>query len=140
MPATTTQLFHWSEIYSVKIGIVDMQHKNLVNLVNELHDSMRAGHAREKLGQILSNLIKYTQTHFATEERLLQSHSYPEYSQHKAEHDNLTATVVDLQRKFQRTEVGLTVEVMEFLRDWLVKHIQGSDKKYAPFLNTKGVH
>ena len=140
MATTTILLFPWSETYSVKIGIVDMQHKNLVNLVNELHESMRAGHAREKLGQILASLIKYTQSHFATEEKLMQSHGYPEFSQHKAEHDHLTATAIDLQHKFQRNEIGMTVEVMEFLKEWLVKHIQGSDKKYAPFLNSQGVH
>ena len=54
MATTTSLLFPWSETYSVKIGIVDMQHKNLVNIVNELHESMRAGHAKEKLGQILA--------------------------------------------------------------------------------------
>jgi hemerythrin len=140
MATTTTLLFPWSEIYSVKIGIVDMQHKNLVNILNELHEAMRAGQAKEKLGQILSNLIKYTHSHFATEEKLMQSHGYPEFSQHKTEHDHLTATAVNLQRKFQRNEIGMTVEVMEFLKAWLVKHIQGSDKKYAPFLNAHGVH
>ena len=34
----------------------------------------------------------------------------------------------------------LSLQVMNFLKDWLLKHIQGSDKKYAPFLNAKGVH
>jgi hemerythrin-like metal-binding protein len=140
MATTTTLLFPWSETYSVRIGIIDIQHKNLVNIVNELHEAMRAGHAKEKLGQILSNLIKYTQIHFATEEKFLKSHAYPDYPQHKGEHDRLTATVVDFQHQFQQSEIGLTIEVMEFLKDWLIKHIQGSDKKYAPFLNAHGVH
>jgi hemerythrin-like metal-binding protein len=137
---TTSLLFPWIDTYSVKIGIIDMQHKNLVNIVNELHEAMRAGHAKEKLGQILSNLIKYTQIHFGTEEKFMVSRGYPEYVQHKAEHDRLTATVLDFQRKFQQNEVGLTVDVMEFLKDWLIKHILGCDKKYAPFLNERGVH
>jgi hemerythrin len=52
---------------------------------------------------------------------------------------SLTATVVDLQRRFVANEVGLTLEVMEFLKDWLNKHSMGSDKKYSPFLNARGV-
>ena len=77
--------------------------------------------------------------HFATEEMLMQSHGYPDYPTHKAEHEQLASKVVDFQNKFLSKEVGLTIEVMEFLKDWLSKHILASDKKYSPFLNSKGV-
>lgn len=140
MSTTTALLFPWSDTYSVRIGVIDMQHKNLVNIVNELHQAMGAGQGKDKLGQVLANLIKYTQTHFATEEKFMESRGYPDYAQHKCEHDRLTATVVEFQRKFQRNEVALTVDIMGFLKDWLVKHIQGCDKKYVPFLNAQGVH
>jgi hemerythrin len=139
MVTTPPLLFPWSETYSVKIGIVDTQHKNLLNLLNELHQAMVEGHGKAKLGQVLSNLVKYTQFHFATEERLLQLHEYADFPAHKAEHDQLASTVLEYQRKFIANEIGLSVEVMNLLKDWLSKHILGSDKKYAAFLNTKGV-
>jgi len=139
MPAVSTELFRWDAKYSVNIGILDTQHKNLVRMVNELHEAMGVGSSREKLGQILAGLVKYTQAHFATEERLMQLHGYPDFLTHKSEHEHLTRTVMDFERRFLSNEVGLSVEVMEFLRDWLVKHILGSDKKYSPFLNAKGV-
>ena len=139
MATTHALLFPWSSTYSVKIGIVDVQHKNLVSIVNELHQAMVGGHGKDTLRSILANLIKYTQEHFAMEERLMQSHNYPDYSAHKTEHDRLSGTVLDFQRKFQANEIGLTIEVMSFLKDWLTKHILGSDKRYSPFLNSKGV-
>lgn len=132
-------LFPWSDTYSVKIGMIDMQHKNLVGMVNALHQAMVAGHGKDELGKILSALVKYTQVHFKTEEGLMESHKYPEYTQHKSEHEKLTKTVLEFQAKFQKSEVGLTIEVMQFLKDWLVKHIMGSDKRYSPFLNAQGV-
>jgi hemerythrin len=135
----TTLLFPWKEAYSVKIGVIDMQHKGLVNFLNELHQAMIEGRGKDVLGKILANLIKYTQVHFAAEEKLMQSHGYPGYPLHKPEHDRLTAQVLDFQRKFQSNEIALTIEVMEFLKDWLSKHILGSDKKYGPFLNAQGV-
>jgi len=139
MPATTSALFRWDAAYSVNISILDTQHKNLVNMVNGLHQAMGEGTGKDQLGEILLNLVTYTQGHFTTEERLMQLHGYPDFPAHKAEHENLTNTVMEFKRRFLANEVGLTVEVMEFLRDWLIKHIQGSDKKYSPFLNAHGV-
>jgi hemerythrin len=139
MATATALLFPWSDTYSVQIGIVDMQHKNLVDLINELHQAMITRTGKEHLGKILSNLLKYTQAHFKAEEGILKSNQYPDFINHKVEHDRFTKTVLDFQSKFQRNEIGLTIDVMDFLKDWLSKHIMGVDKRYAPFLNAKGV-
>ena len=139
MAIATAVLFPWSETYTVNIGIIDMQHKNLVNIINELHQAMIAGKAKQDLGTILSNLVKYTRVHFNTEETIMESHHYPDYPNHKSQHEQLTKTVMEFQSKFQKNEVGLTIEVMDFLKGWLGKHILGTDKNYTAFLNSKGV-
>ena len=60
MATATALLFPWSDTYSVQIGVIDMQHKGLVDLINELHQAMVAGQGKQELGKILSGLIKYT--------------------------------------------------------------------------------
>jgi hemerythrin len=140
MAAATTLFLPWIDAYSVGIGVIDMQHKNLVTIINDLHQAMVSGHGKEELGTILSSLVTYTQVHFKTEETFMESHHYPEAGAHKTQHQQLTRTVLDLQRRFQKNEVGLTVDVMDFLKNWLSKHILGTDKRYSPFLNSKGVH
>jgi len=140
MATATGLLFPWSDTYSVKIGVIDMQHKNLANIINELHQAMVGGQGKQQVVKSLSNLIKYTQIHFKTEENFMVSHQYPDYMNHKTEHDRLTKTVREFQDKFQRNEVGLTIDIMEFLKNWLSKQILGSDQRYAPFLNAQGVH
>ena len=140
MAVASAVLFTWEDTFSVNIRIIDMQHKKLVSMVNELHQAMVKGSGKDKLGSILSNLVEYTRGHFTTEERLMRTHAYPDFLAHKSEHDHLTEKVMDLQRGFRSNEVGLTIEVMEFLKDWLRDHILGYDKKYSPFLNAKGVH
>jgi len=139
MPTANKALLQWDSIYSVNIGVLDTQHKMLVAMINDLHQAMAARSGKDKLGSILAGLVKYTQGHFATEERLMETFGYADFLAHKSEHDGLTNTVLDLQRRFYASQAGMSVEVMEFLRDWLVKHILGSDKKYSPFLNAKGV-
>lgn len=124
---------------SVNIRSIDDQHKKLVALVNNLHDAMSAGKGQQVLGKILDELIEYTKTHFATEERLMIAHTYPGYLSHKKEHDGLTQQVIAIHQDFKAGKPVITVEIMRFLKDWLGRHIKGTDQKYGPFLISKGV-
>jgi hemerythrin len=108
-------------------------------MVNDLHESMKVGKGRETLEKILKGLIQYTEQHFSSEERLMKLHCYPEYERHKKEHNLLVMQVQDIQKKYQEGTAVLTQSVMSFLKDWLQKHIQGEDRSYGPFLNSKGV-
>jgi len=132
-------LITWSDSLSVKVKQFDDQHKKLVDMVNQLFDAMKSGKGNQVMGDILKQLIAYTQTHFAAEERLMKQYGYPDFEAHKKEHNALVIQVLDLQKQFQEGKAVLTQHVMTFLRDWLSKHIQGDDKKYGVFFNGKGV-
>lgn len=84
------------------------------------------------LGFILARLVQSTAGHFAHEERLMRLHDYQDLEAHKAQHDALTRQVLEFQAKFQAGQATMTVQVLQFLKNWLVEHIQGSDLKYAP--------
>jgi hemerythrin len=132
-------LFIWNPTYETGIKSIDTQHKKLVDILNELYDTMGKGHAKEVLGRILDELIQYTVVHFATEERLFKLHGYPDYAAHKKEHDDLTAQVKKLQADFKSGKITLSMQVATFLKDWLKVHILQTDKKYVVFLVAKGV-
>ena len=132
-------LITWSDNLSVNIKEIDAEHKKLIDMINELHSAMGSGKGREAMGTILTGLVDYTKTHFAYEEKLFQQHAYPGYLAHKGQHDALTKQVVEVMTKFKSGQSVVTVEVMNFLKDWLSNHIQTTDKKYGPFLNSKGV-
>jgi hemerythrin len=132
-------LMAWSDNLSVNVTQIDEQHKKLVGMLNDLHDAMKQGKGGDTSGKVLSGLVEYVATHFATEEKLMKEHAYPEYLKHKLEHDALTKQALDLQKQFQEGKPVLTVELMKFLKDWLSNHILGTDKKYGPYLNSKGI-
>jgi len=132
-------LLTWNDSYSVKVKQLDDQHKKLIDLINQLYDAMKVGKGSEVIGPVLKSLITYTQTHFSTEEQLMKLHGYPDYDAHKNEHNQLVAQVSDIKKGMDAGKMPLTQNVMNFLRDWLIKHIQGDDKKYGPFLNNMGV-
>ena len=132
-------LITWSDALSVNIKEIDKQHQCLVELVNRLHDSMKAGQGNSVIGPILSDLLQYTSFHFATEEKYFKKYAYPEYLRHKMEHDDLTQKAKTLNESYLDGKLTITIEVMNFLRDWLKSHILGSDKKYSSFLCSKGL-
>jgi len=129
----------WNDDYSVNIKQIDEEHKKLVGMLNELHEAMQVGKGKEVLSSILENMIKYVGTHFGNEERYMEKFGYPHYEKHKGEHKDFVKKTLEFQEKFNEGKLGLSVEVMFFLKDWTLNHIKGSDKQYAPFFNEKGL-
>lgn len=132
-------LIVWDDSIKTGLWAVDTQHERWVGLINDLHEAMLAGHGKIILGQTLAVMIDYTRTHFADEERLMSTHGYPGYAEHKALHDGCVARVLDLQQRAQAGELGISREVLNYLKDWLVNHIKVTDQEFVPFLKNKGV-
>ena len=131
----------WTDKLSVGVGVLDEDHKKLVGMLNELYDAMQAGQGREKLGRILDELVQYTKFHFAREEKFFAQTGYAAAGPHKQQHDALTRQVLDVQQKYAAgATTTLSLDVMQFLKNWLINHIQGSDQSYRPHLNSKGIH
>lgn len=129
----------WSDDYSVKVRIIDQQHKKLMALVNQMHDGLLAQRGDETLKSVLRGLVAYTEWHFLTEERLMVAHRYPGYKAHKSEHEALAEKVLNFQSKFDSTDRPRALDVMNFLKEWLIDHILGTDKLLRPYLSSKGV-
>lgn len=132
-------LVEWKSIYETKVSEVDAQHKKLVSIVNELHAAMTMGKGKEILSNVFNELVEYTLYHFSTEEKYFDQYAYPEADLHKKQHKDLVEQVATLKSKYEAGEKVLTLEVMNFLRDWLHDHIIGSDKLFGPYLKSKGV-
>lgn len=128
-------LIEWNSNYSVGIEKFDNEHKKLIELINKLNDAMKNGRSREVLNDIISSLIKYAQTHFKSEEDFFKSSAYPEAQAHSNFHKAFVLKVTDFEKRFKLNQVGLGVDVMNFLKDWLINHIQKEDKKYSSYKN-----
>jgi hemerythrin len=129
-------LMTWNEKMSLGVVGIDNQHKKLVGLVNELYDAIQAGKANSVLGRVLDDLVAYTESHFRREEEFFSNSGYPDTAEHKREHDDLTRRVLEIQAEVRAGVHGtLSLETMNFLKNWLINHIQGSDRKYVAYLS-----
>jgi len=130
----------WTDKLSVGVASIDKQHQKLVGLLNDFYDAVQLGRGKEALGGLLGELIDYTKVHFATEERLFAKTGYPDAAAHKKAHDELTQQVLEIQEKYNTgVTLTLSLETLTFLKNWLVNHIQATDKRYGPHLVSKGI-
>ena len=132
-------LITWSSALSTGISEQDTQHKKLIDLINQLNDAMQAGKGTDVMGKVLAELVNYTVYHFGYEEKLMAQHKYEETPAHKAEHAKFVQTAGDFKRKFDAGGAVVSVEIMNFLRDWLTSHIMKTDKKLGQALGKLGV-
>jgi hemerythrin-like metal-binding protein len=132
-------LLQWKDEYSVKVRSIDAQHKKLVDLINQLHEAMSSGRSKEVLDRVFSELVTYTKLHFSNEEQMLVENGYPALGAHKKKHDDLTRQVMQYFDEFKSGRSSVSLPLMTFLKDWLINHIQGTDKMYSSFMNAKGV-
>lgn len=117
---------------------MDSQHRRLFDLINELSEAITEGKGREKMGAVLDALIDYTAKHFAEEEKLLEETNYPDLEAHKPLHRAFVSKVLESRKAFEQGTGMVSSDLVNFLNDWLVKHIGGVDKKYGPHLRKAG--
>lgn len=128
--------FPWSQDYSVGVRLIDNDHKQLVELVNDLHEQIAAGASHERVTTALAFLARYVKDHFAREEALMAEYGYPELAAHRLCHQNMAAKIHALQRVQRADPERLDPrKLLLFLREWLIHHILGADRKYVPYLH-----
>jgi hemerythrin len=132
-------LINWNDNLSVNVSEIDKQHQHLIKLINDLDDAMKQGKGKAILGKIVGGLMDYTGFHFSAEEKYFAQFGYSEADDHIKEHRVFVEKVADFKKKLDAGSIGLSTDVMNFISDWLKKHIQGTDKKYGPFFNEHGL-
>lgn len=126
--------FDWDDSIALGIPAIDEQHKMLFTLVNRLNDAIKSGVGSEVIGEVIFALVTYVTEHFSGEERLMLSCHYPELAAHRTEHDKFVSRLQEIQVSFiDGKEVD--EDVLNFLVDWLVCHIKGTDQGYSRFIH-----
>jgi hemerythrin-like metal-binding protein len=132
--------FEWKDSMSVGHPMIDRDHKMLIQYLSEMHLAMMDGKGKDVVGAILNKLVAYTRDHFGREEIVWKSGRYADLEKHKKEHADLLTTVGEFKAKYDKETVALSVDVMNFLRDWLKNHILKSDKGAADAIAAASAH
>lgn len=130
---------NWSDSLRVGVETIDEDHQVLVDMLNDLARAMTEGGASEATQRVLEGLVEYTHNHFGREEAMMERHGYPDREAHVRAHRGFCQKVDEVAAGLASGEAGLSLDILEFLKSWLVDHIQRTDRKLGAFLADKGV-
>jgi hemerythrin len=131
----------WDESkMSVGVAILDKEQKKLVGMINELYEGIHSGRGDAILGQIIDRFIDQSTNHFAREERYFAETDYPDAESHKAEHRDFLNRLSLFKKKYNdEPTILLPLELVGFLKNWLVNHNLMVDRRYSAHLNMNGI-
>ncbi len=124
----------WDSSFSVGLESIDLQHKEIIKLINTLITNSEATVRSETISEVLTRLTKYAGEHFRSEERLLEKYGYSDIEDHRQEHNAYREKIVRLCVATMAEVNNVPDELLLYLREWWVKHILESDMAYKSFI------
>lgn len=129
----------WKDEYSVGINSIDQQHKKLIHMINQLQTAVKYSTGEEFEREALNELVDYTKTHFTYEEGMMEQNGYPDFEAHKAQHVKMIKKVEEVLAEYEKDSDTAMENALSYLSEWLINHINGTDKEYSSFMISKGV-
>ena len=131
--------FEWNEIYELGIPEIDLQHKKIISISNELYDVATKGDVNLKItmSKILKNLTDYTVYHFTSEEEFMKKYGYQGAPMHKIAHDNFVAEVTQQIKNLSEGSQEDVLIFYDYIANWILAHIAKADKIWATFVKEK---
>ena len=133
------EIVSWSESYATGIELIDKQHRELMNLTNELYRACLSGKekANAAFEDAMSRMVEYVRFHFSNEQKLLEQLKYPDYNKHKLQHDTLVKNILEAVKEYDKGNKFVPNNFVRTLKDWIFGHIAVFDKSYAFYISSQ---
>lgn len=125
----------WDSSYSVGVELLDGQHQLLFQIINRFYNSMERNDPSEQQERYFHEVLDYTEMHFRIEETFMKQAQFPDLEAHIGVHKKLLDEATELDTSLKAGTPGAGEKAVQFLKDWLEKHIKGMDTKYTPFMH-----
>jgi len=125
----------WDDDFSVGVPLMDEQHKKLILMINDLFQRSVSGSTSSNLtfAMAVKDAAEYTKIHFQIEEEYLEKAAYPGLPEQKKQHETFMTEVLNTFEKYKKGE-AMPLDLVRFLKKWLLNHIAVMDKQYTAYL------
>jgi hemerythrin len=122
-------LIKWKDEFNLGIDEVDNEHRDLVALINALHEAMLAGAGRADILEGISQIYTLVSAHFEREEAFMRESRYMAYAEHKEDHEVL---LDDLREIIEQVRSGggyAEARLSADLQYWFSEHFRTHDAR-----------
>jgi len=129
-------LIEWKSHYSVGVEAVDHEHREMIDLINEVHERLIAGAKEPDVSAFLGEIFRAISAHFALEERFMRAHRYDQVEQHKQAHEELLEDIRDIMDGYEADPEGSSKLLSGKLDAWFTDHFKTHDARLHRRLGT----
>ncbi len=129
----------WSDEFKIGIKIIDEQHEYFFSVLSRVIDSVGLPESKEKIDEIFKEIEKYMTVHFLTEEKYFKKFNYKGAKKHIEQHEKFKKKIQEIRRQYYNDQITSSFNLTDFLEDWLIKHLDGMDKKYVKYFHDHGL-
>ena len=126
---------HWKKTYETGHPLIDAEHRILVMLFRKLDVAIKTREPEATISRIVLEVKRYVQFHFTSEENLMYETNYPGIEAHITVHTHLMVKLNNMISKLTSRQ-EFPDDVLDFLSDWLTKHISHHDKELAVYVDS----
>ena len=129
-------LIEWKSHYSVGVEAVDHEHRELIDLINELHEQLVADTEKPDVAAFLGEIFRGISAHFALEEKFMREHRYDQLDEHKQAHEQLLEDIRDIMDGYEADPESGSRQLSQRLDDWFTQHFRTHDARLHHRLGT----
>ena len=122
-------LLQWEKRYSVGIEAVDHEHRELVDLINKLHEKATMQGSKVAVLGFFGDLYKAVSAHFALEERFMREKRYDQLPQHKGDHERLLDEIRDIMEDYEVNDFFDEKLLAQRIDAWFSRHFESHDAR-----------
>jgi hemerythrin len=128
----------WIDSYATKNQDLDVQHRRIIDLINELDGVLRHKKRADDLENLLAALVGFTQIHFTQEEQWLASQGDPRFELMQADRARFLKLMGPIQHWHQTELNSRRLDRLQSLVHWFLQHVEytsdGSARRNAQAL------
>ena len=131
-------LIAWQNSFAIGIASVDYEHKELIDLINELHTELLRDASSEKISRFLGEVDARIAAHFALEEKTMRDLKYDQFADHKADHERLLDQIRDIAEAFEAgAYTDYSDRLAQNLNIWFAEHFRTKDARLHHFVEAR---
>lgn len=129
LPPRDSSWVAWDESLSVGIDAIDEHHRYLFDLINDLFEVVSQKRGTREVARLVKATDAYAKVHFRSEEQMMEHYGYDGINGQLHQHHAFEEKIREFYEELHHNPLVAQFDVLSYLRDWLIKHIQLEDAK-----------